>query len=570
MISESRNHLYPWLRRCLIGPADPNASDPDAGSLNRIRPLERFQTGILFPVSVGESGLDASDPETDAEEESPDEDEKVGTEASGVSRPTRRVVPPSSVGFSFFIHGNSIEIQLIPRAVHYVPADERDAEGRFVERIWNRTSLGQTGVEARTLAAPDRRILCRWREPVFDSRAELFVLWRPHADGWLITASLSNTQQIRSQSQKGSAQTDLNEQNERALLEVDLECFVHHGAVGPYPRGDFHLLNDEEQELELRYRNQIIYAIGHGAAVDWTLDGDRVTSIRSEFLPKVEVPRVDPDAGQGDGRALEVERLAAIAVDRDEVCGALDRFVSDYAAWIEEQARSVESLDIRYHGPAGNVLTHMRAAAERMQAGIDLLRENDTAVHAFGLANQAMASQMRQSLRQHHSAGKPPAPPRWRPFQLAFLLLTIASAIDEDADDRDLLDLIWFPTGGGKTEAYLGLMAFVIWWRRLRYEASGGGTTVLMRYTLRLLTKDQFRRAARLICAMELMRRRQPEVLGTEPVTLGLWVGGASSPNTFEGAEKALDAGDRGRTGASAEPVSAGDLPLVRFGVHPR
>jgi len=444
MIRESRNEIYRWLRRCLIGPANPGASGPDSDSLNRIRPLERFQTGILFPVSIGESGLDAAEPETDDEEELTGDEENAGTEASGLSRPKRTVLPPSSVGFSFFVQGDSIEIQLIPRAVRYELPEDRTEQGRFAAETWRRVPLGRDDSEGRTLPTPDRGSVHHWREPVFDARAELFVLWRRHADGWLITVSLSNTQQVGAQPQAGPAKNELREQNERSLLEVELECFVHQGAVGPYPRADFHLLSDEEQELELRYRNQIIYAIGHGAAVDWTPDGDRVVSIRTEFLPKVEVPRVDPDAGEADGTALEVERLAAITADRDGICDALDRFVAGYTNWVEDQADSIVALDSRYRPAAANILKRMRTAAGRMQAGADRLREDDTATRAFGLANEAMASQMRQSLRWRHASGKPTEAPRWRPFQLAFLLLTIESAIDEDADDRDLVDLIWF------------------------------------------------------------------------------------------------------------------------------
>ena len=106
------------------------------------------------------------------------------------------------------------------------------------------------------------------------------------------------------------------------------------------------------------------------------------------------------------------------------------------------------------------------------------------------------------------------------PFQLAFLLTVMVSAVREDDDFRDVLDLIWFPTGGGKTEAYLGLIAFLIVWRRLKYPDSGGGTTAFMRYTLRLLTRQQFERAARMVCALELIRRRNPARLGEAPVDI--------------------------------------------------
>ena len=82
--------------------------------------------------------------------------------------------------------------------------------------------------------------------------------------------------------------------------------------------------------------------------------------------------------------------------------------------------------------------------------------------------------------------------------------MCLPGIFDPDDDLRPLLDLLWFPTGGGKTEAYLGLTAFTIFLRRLRYPGSNGaGVTILMRYTLRLLTIQQFQRAAILIMACE-------------------------------------------------------------------
>ena len=114
-----------------------------------------------------------------------------------------------------------------------------------------------------------------------------------------------------------------------------------------------------------------------------------------------------------------------------------------------------------------------------------------------------------------------------------------STALEED-EFRDVLDLIWFPTGGGKTEAYLGLIAFLIVWRRLKYQDTGGGTAAFMRYTLRLLTRQQFERAARLICALELIRRDAPGRLGEEPITVGMWVGRDVSPNWFRDAMRCV------------------------------
>ncbi len=104
------------------------------------------------------------------------------------------------------------------------------------------------------------------------------------------------------------------------------------------------------------------------------------------------------------------------------------------------------------------------------------------------------------------------------------------------------VDLLFFPTGGGKTEAYLGLAATAIVLRRvLSRDAKGKptaqecGVSVLMRYTLRLLTLDQLGRAAGLVCALELKRKAAPDRLGDWPFEIGLWVGSAATPNTMGG-----------------------------------
>jgi hypothetical protein len=149
----------------------------------------------------------------------------------------------------------------------------------------------------------------------------------------------------------------------------------------------------------------------------------------------------------------------------------------------------------------------------------------------------------------------------WRPFQLAFILLCLEGITDPDSPDRDLTDLLWFPTGGGKTEAYLGLIAFTILLRRLRGPSTGGGVTALMRYTLRLLTIQQFERAASLICALEVLRRSDSERLGQAPISVGLWVGRAATPQKRSAARTALS---RLRSGASvpeSNPVQLHSCP---------
>jgi hypothetical protein len=528
-----RERIYRWLHSCLIGPDTRAGFAPNSTNLYHIKPLERYQTGILFPIVKGEDGLDPAAEETeDLDDPSDLQGDQDGAQptASSASQPKRRFVPPSSVGLSFFVHGKDIRLQLIPCAVRYEPLNDRTRAGRADD--WQRVQLGADDSEACDRAAPNGGTAKIWREPVFDQRGELFVLWRPLAAGWLVTASLSNTQDLpQIQDYVRSAA----ERNERTLFEAELKCVIDAGEVGPYPGVQYDLLSDEEQELELQYRRHRVYAIGHGAAVDWQIDQGRVVAVRTEFLPRVEVPQVSAEVGVADRDVLRIRWLAEIDTDPTGRCEALHRFVAGYAAWVRETSAQVGGLAGAEQGAAKRIHGRMETAVARMGEGIRLLHREPMTARAFALANRAMEAQMAQADK---AANMPDH--RWRPFQLAFLLLTIESAINEDSGFRDTLDLIWFPTGGGKTEAYLGLMAFLICWRRLNFGATGGGTSVLMRYTLRLLTKDQFRRAARLICALELLRRETPD-LGKEAITLGLWVGGASSPNTFSEAKEARD-----------------------------
>ncbi|WYB31778.1 hypothetical protein V6574_21750 [Streptomyces sp. SM1P] len=230
----------------------------------------------------------------------------------------------------------------------------------------------------------------------------------------------------------------------------------------------------------------------------------------------------------------------------------------------------------------------MRAseAADRIEAGIGLL-DAGPALDAFRFANRAMWQQRVHTIAAADRRRRPeltldaavqaadePRNRSWRPFQLAFILLNLPALADpahhEREDGREALtDLLWFPTGGGKTEAYLGLTAFTLAIRR-RLPHLGGldaehGVAVLMRYTLRLLTIQQFQRAAALICACETIRRADPGLWGSAPFRIGLWVGGSVTPNTTDQAstwlkDRRKESG-RGRRSRSGSPHQLTSCP---------
>lgn len=331
---------------------------------------------------------------------------------------------------------------------------------------------------------------------------------------------------------------------------------------------DINSMDDEERSLDLLYRNKKIFGTGLGVSVDWSIDDKGMGNIWTEFFPISEVPPMSFDLPQNDNISsehLSMKYLSDLDTTEKSVkLNALRNLVDLYKSWVTELEKIATALDTRYQTIAAKNISECRQAYERMYAGLSGLENNEEAYSAFCLANRAMFMQ-RVHLRMQQQTSDTDRYPgdeqiaqllqdmdyykqddfdsRWRPFQIAFLLMDINSIINDESPERDIVDLIWFPTGGGKTEAYLGLTAFTIFYRRLAYLSESGGTTVIMRYTLRLLAAQQFTRAATLICACEHIRQdckssksSYPTYqLGNEPITIGLWIGGTHIPNRNTG-----------------------------------
>ena len=528
--AEARKRLVDWLRQQLIGPAGKDR-------LIGISPLDRYPTGVLYPVEIDvPSGIDPAASGDDADSASLEDEEEeapagTGDDSDGrtLAQPVRkrRYVPPSSVGLSFFVRG-AARLSIVVSAAVYKRTGDRDERGRFRSQEYERTELGECALDWSPSGTPHGSI--------WEGRAGIDVRERPHRDGVILTVTLFNRRRL------GTGPGRAQERIEKSLFEARVECVVEAGELAEYPRVDPGLLTEEEQELELQYKDRCIYAVGHGAAVDWEAQPHRLPRIWSEFMPTAETPMMTVDTGSAD-EVLDLARLAGEPL-HDE----LEEFVEGYARWIEDQQRhGADFPNVHEQAAARRICDRMAVALERMRRCVELLRSDTLAARSFRLANRAMLDQMRQAGQDDMEIETPVF--RWRPFQLAFLLTVMESTIREDDDFRDVLDLIWFPTGGGKTEAYLGLVAFLIGWRRLKYPDTGGGTVALMRYTLRLLTRQQFERAVRIICALELIRRADRS-LGEEPITAGIWVGGASTPNTFREAEASVAEIDAGRATA--------------------
>ncbi len=487
-------------------------------------PLDRFVTGFLFPVFETEDGIDDSQNETDESSENVED----SAQATTVTK-RKRYIPPSSVGFSFFISGDAINLRVFFNAVRYQKEADKDEEGLF-QNIWKKIQLTDDNGEE-VVFTPDGLKQYDVFTDKEESKARIEILWRAYAGGYIVTLTLLNAQSIQNIDDPKSF---VGEQNIKTLFSVELSCIIESGELNVYPSKDRALLSEEEKEIELRYKDQHVYAVGHGAAANWKKNSEGKREIFADFLPMVEVPQVTASTAGKNSEALSFKYLSSES--RKALIAKLNAFILEYADWIEQQTKQA-SLEVPEDlNTASSIVNKQKTALHRMQRGVRLLESDAHVWQAFVSMNLAMLMQWK--------AGKSEVQDEdfsWRPFQLAFILMTLESSINGDNEYRDTVDLIWFPTGGGKTEAYLGLMAFLFLYRRLQYPASSGGTVAIMRYTLRLLTTQQFLRANKVIFALELIRRETPDQYGKEAFTSGLWVGGASSPNTFSQAIGVLE-----------------------------
>jgi hypothetical protein len=322
----------------------------------------------------------------------------------------------------------------------------------------------------------------------------------------------------------------------------------------------------EMQRLNLQYRNRLEYAIGRTCSVDWAVElgARRATSVWTTWLPVAETPQTQ--ARSVENALLSMDGLAEAS--SEALRTGLEPLISGYGRWIDEQRATAEQLPEHLRSTAELVLWEAGQTQKRLQAGLDHLLADPEALRCFRFMNQVMRDQriasqiaaerasdpaltLEQARDRVASLGEGAA--SWRPFQLAFILMQLGALTDPAAPLRSdehqaRVELLFFPTGGGKTEAYLGLAAYTFAIRRRQgvVESVDGpldgrdGVAVLMRYTLRLLTAQQFQRATALVCAAELARLGDEQAWGSEPFRIGLWVGTDVSPKRFEEADEQL------------------------------
>lgn len=493
----------------LVGPSDgPDEVISDA-------PITRYVAGILYPSGGGWNSAGRADAA-----ENVDEDE--GYDESATPDPAvamANVRNPASMGLSFAVDSTRTQfIRVDVECARYTPLPVEPGE---TEPRWKRVPLA---IESVTLDLSS---------PVHGNRLPLpedltlFTRIRAADSAGIISVTI-----VLINNRKPTKAFD--ERDADAVFQPCLHIEAPDGQAVFVERlnaPESGVDDDEILSNELLFSHVPNLAVGHGCSVTWapTAADGHSTHLESTFTPSYDLPLADSNPNI-NLPMLDMRRLSSAS--QDEVVRGLHQLAAGYREWIAETESTTQSLKGRRRDTAVRHLQQCRDAADRIEAGITLLAQSADAFQAFRLTNLAMVEQRIRSERiLNGRTDKSPdeIPARWRPFQLAFVLLCLKGVADEKSDDRAAADLLWFPTGGGKTEAYLGLIAFTVFLRRL--TGRGAGVTALMRYTLRLLTIQQFERATLLICCCESIRRERHD-LGADEISIGLYVGRSATPLT--------------------------------------
>ena len=566
-----RDHLIEALRLDLIGPR------PGDEALRTERlpqaPSRWYLTGFLAPTGAPDAQR-AQDAEEELDE--PSEPAQGGDDASTPERGAgKRVFLPSSMGLSVLADPAATRLEVALSWGDYAPEEEPADDAA--------SESGESSDES--AAGSARRRFAPWvrrpRAETVDIDLESIRVGTPvrfdvPASGGLEVVCL--VQKTRIRGGKGSldarAISVFVVNRRQAAEDDDLQdtAFAFQVAMSiasdwPFlPRHDPRGLDSEnwdERLADLHYRDAAEYAVGHNVSTRAETDDGECRRVHTEWMPRAAVERVAPS--HIPGVAFGMEALGALH-DAADAKRSLNPLVSAYRGWIEGQRKHARAFSGRRREVADELVSRATRAADRIQAGIDLL-DNADVRQAFCIANRAMAAAARRRRAQEEGiAPEAAGPPAWRPFQLAYILMNLRGIAEPTHVEREIVDLLFFPTGGGKTEAYLGLAAFTLVLRRLRDpDPVHRGLSVLMRYTLRLLTLDQLGRAAALICALELEREAASDRLGTWPFEIALWVGRAATPNYMGRKGDSSDKTARARTLRFARDTSRDPpLPLDR------
>lgn len=578
--SENRDIIFQRLRADTLGPEvydDSEASIEILKLRDPVSPQYHYVIGHIHPQSWGQS-----DPENTATasiikqaeqipEDDVDEVEELEIETSRTDEEEEEVKSsstlqnPSSIGITSCF-GVDIEH---PFTVTFQFSRYKSIEFHKDTKIrsWRRSpySINETILPRNLLSTTQRYIStqCPWVELSVSSR-------KSRVDNKIrVTTTVANTFEINEEKDRPryrySRQTDWIEwphPNRKGWRVFKDEHVIHQPLISIHSNEfeDVRFMSNFEDELgALLYHEVEILAKGHNVGVDWAKDG---TQISTDWVPATEIPKLV--STQLDG-IPQISQLSSIS-SRNDSLKSLRYVMDDYTAWIKSCKDPANGYwaKVRERGLEERLMRNIDSAeltAGRIKDGIELLESSNEAWKAFVLMNKSI-----------HLSQKCPAVLEkkgdrefnWRPFQLFFILLNLTGITRNGStpvskDDREKLDLLWFPTGGGKTEAYLGLIAYSSFIRRIQGETNSA-TVSIMRYTLRLLTMQQGERATRLVLGMNQVLNS--ENMDGAPFSVGMWIGNKTSPGSIKNAQKTLKKMAQGKPlRGAANPAQLPECP---------
>lgn len=530
--SEVRQKIIDAIRTYLIGPRDEK-------EVLKENPRYAYLVGMLDVQSDEEGDSGTGEQEVDADLAFEDgEDFTAGEEDDNEPISTTHFQLPSSIGISFYIQSNTESLNLdvtwgdyIRSTEKYMGKDEKERSRAIYTRLpiaetvrINFADFGRT---------KDYQLVC-------DSNVHVHVSRIPLKGGYsLVTVHVINKRKNSENS------------TETIMFQVELKAYAENGSAVFIAE---HICREILTSDEFYFEQRPIMGRGRGCAAVWETPVDgRTTCVRSAFIPEYEFPGVSA-ALEGLDRYFFSTFTMSTKSKKTETIGKLNILANSYEDWINNALISNTKMsNPDFKDKIGNkVIERCRDALDRIREGIHIIETDDIAFEAFCFMNRVIFLQNSiKGYSKKHGSGiecnfqdfiNPKNPSNdfgWRPFQIAFILMNIAGIVDSKHKDREIVDLLYFPTGGGKTEAYLGLMAFVIANRRLRASDGDeynrdGGVTIMLRYTLRLLTTQQRDRITKMVLAAEMIRRQAYPLFGKAPITIGFWVGGGVTPNKFK------------------------------------
>ena len=560
-----RAELEAMVLSDLLGPAGGESEE-----LTERTVRDRYLVGVLAPSrSAGAAAKPAVDEEEDEEIPLiPDELSEGGSDTADDGKtdadtPVVQAHLPSSFGMSFCVDGEAKSIKASATWGQYKREnrpDQQDYKGNPL-KVWKRYTRGGSF----SIPLKDGPIKAKAPDPQFP---DVYIQGqvRKRNTHFVVTLFLVN------------AQEELRPKDEFHIFQPKLTASGEDGQAVFCKRTTLGNNNDlEERLMAMLYRHHVEFAVGHGISVHAEVAADSpdmATSIETVIVPTYEVPRTAPPTEEDADDNPAFGKLAGLVLDMKVLAESdakklpkqLEPLVAAYREWIDREEAKLKNPKegLSLFGDAGQVaIDNCRLTLQRIEEGLTLLTKDAKACEAFLFMNRAMwlqrthsiyAEKVRRSEQPDFDKDIDEEGNRsWRPFQIAFILLNLPGVTRLDHPERDvgpeaLADLLFFPTGGGKTEAYLGLSAYTMALRRLQGTIAGRvgdeGVAVLMRYTLRLLTIQQFQRATALICACEEIRRKAMELgdarWGKTPFRIGLWVGRRTTPNRSDDAFEAI------------------------------